>query len=308
MKYRRLGSTELAVSVVGLGTWQFGGEWGKDFSQAEVEAMVDCARELGINLIDTAECYGDHTSESLVGAAIRRDRTNWVVATKFGHQYAGLHARTEHWSPKEVLQQLERSLQALQTDYVDIYQFHSGPDERFDQDELWETLRGQVVAGKIRHLGVSIGSNRNLHQTERSTGIGSAVTQLIYSRLDREPEEAVLPSCQRQDLGVIAREALAGGLLSGKYAPGTRFTNAADTRSQRPAAELDRRLEAVQTIRENEVPEGTPMAAWALAWCLQHPAVTTVIPGGKSVEQVTANAGAADLDLVRDDHPQAVGR
>jgi aryl-alcohol dehydrogenase-like predicted oxidoreductase len=306
VKYRRLGSTNLTVSVIGVGTWQFGGEWGKDFEQAEVDAMFDQARDLGINLVDTAECYGDHTSESLVGAAIRRDRGDWVVATKFGHRYHGLHERTDHGSPGEVREQLEESLRALETEYVDVYQFHSGPDDVFDQDELWEMLRNQVAAGKIRYLGVSPGSNTDLYQTDRSSDIGSDVMQVVYSRLDREPEEAVLPSCQRQDLGVPAREALAGGLLTGKYRPGTRFTNAADTRSRRPTHEVDRRLEAAQRIREEEVPEGTPMAAWALAWCLQHPAVTAVIPGGKSSQQIAANAKAAELTLVAADHRQAV--
>ncbi|MGA8209109.1 MAG: aldo/keto reductase [Nocardioidaceae bacterium] len=306
MKYRRLGRTGLSVSVVGVGTWQFGGEWGKDFEQREVDAMLDRARELGINLVDTAECYGDHTSEELVGGAIAKRRDEWVVATKFGHRFTGLHEREQLWSAKEVLLQLERSLRRLRTDHVDIYQFHSGPDDVFDQDDLWEMLRDQVDAGKIRHLGVSIGRNTNLHQTDRSTEIGSEVTQLIYSRLDQEPEESVLPSCARQDLGVIAREALAGGLLSGRYAPGTRFTNPADTRSTRSSEELDRRLEQVRRIQAEEVPADTPMAAWALAWCLQHPAVTAVIPGCKTVAQVESNALAADLDLVRADHPQAV--
>lgn len=107
------------------------------------------------------------------------------------------------------------------------------------------------------------------------------------------------------DLGVLAREALAGGLLTGKYRPGTRFTDAAHTRSRRAIDELDRRLEAAERIRETEVPDGIAMAAWALAWCLQHPAVTAVIPGGKSVDQIAANAKAADLNLIPDDHPQA---
>jgi aryl-alcohol dehydrogenase-like predicted oxidoreductase len=201
---------------------------------------------------------------------------------------------------------LERSLRALRTDHVDVYQFHSGSDEAFDHDALWETLHAQVDAGKIRHLGISIGSNTNAHQTDRATEVGASVIQLVYSRLDREPEAELLPSCERQDLGVLAREALAGGLLSGKYAPHTRFTDPADTRSQRPFDQTERRLETVQHIRETEVPPSTNMATWALAWCLQHRGVTAVIPGCKSVEQVEANAAAAHLDTVRDDHPAAL--
>ncbi|MET8805811.1 aldo/keto reductase [Streptomyces sp. NPDC004546] len=292
MQYRRLGKTGLSVSVIGVGTWQFGGEWGKDFSRTEADAILGRARDCGINLIDTAECYGDHLSESLVGKAIARDREHWIVATKFGHRFHGLHSRTEEWSAKEVVEQLERSLRTLGTDHIDLYQFHSGSDEVFDQDELWGALRGQVEAGKVRHLGISIGSNANLHQTDRASEVGASVIQLVYSRLDREPEQAVLASCTRQDLGVLAREPLAGGLLSGKYAPGTRFTDPADTRSHRPDARLQARLEEVERIRRTEVPLGAGMAAWALGWCLHNPVVSAVIPGCKSVDQVDSNAAA----------------
>jgi aryl-alcohol dehydrogenase-like predicted oxidoreductase len=131
-----------------------------------------------------------------------------------------------------------------------------------------------------------------VHQTNRATELGVGVVQLVYSRLDREPERAVLASCERQDLGVLAREPLAGGLLSGKYAPGTRFTDPNDTRSHRPAADLQARLEEVERIRRTEVPADAEMATWSLRWCLRTPAVTAVIPGCKSIGQVDANAAA----------------
>src|SRR3954447_13318541 len=120
MKYRRLGRTGIKVSVVGVGTWQFGGEWGKDFTQDEVDRMFDRARDLGVNLIDTAECYGDHLSESLIGNAIARDREKWVVATKFGHRFHGYMNRTDARSAKDAIEQLEGSLRALRTDYIDV--------------------------------------------------------------------------------------------------------------------------------------------------------------------------------------------
>lgn len=303
MKYRILGSTGLKVSVIGIGTWQFGGEWGKVFEQSEVDAMFRRGKELGINLIDTAECYGDHLSEQMVGQAIKGEREDWIVATKFGHKFHGNFDRTTHWTAEEVVAQLEESLKALQTDYVDIYQFHSGPDEVFDNPEMWEALNEQVKAGKIRHLGTSIGSNDNLHQTAQSNQVNSEVIQVIYNRLDKIPEERVFPSCQEQNLGVLARVPLASGLLSGKYSPDTVFSDANDVRSRRDQEQVRARLEEVAAIQKNEVPEGVDMAAWALAWCLQHPAVTCVIPGCKTVAQVESNASAADL--VSDDHPQA---
>src|SRR3989338_445567 len=119
MKYRTLGKTGLEVSVIGVGAWQFGGEWGKDFTQAEVDQILGRAKDLGINLIDTAECYGDHLSESLIGDAIQEEREKWIVATKFGHRFHGFMHRTDHFDAKDVSRQLEGSLAALKTDYVD---------------------------------------------------------------------------------------------------------------------------------------------------------------------------------------------
>ena len=303
MKYRRLGKTELIVSVVGIGTWQFGGEWGKTFTQQEVNAMLSRAKELGINLIDTAECYGDHLSESLIGAFLRQDRReDWIVATKFGHRFHGLFERSQEWKAEQVLSQLDDSLRALGTDYVDIYQFHSGTDEVFDNDELWTALDKQVRAGKIRFLGISIGNNDNIRQTDAASQVNAQVIQVVYNRLDQKPEQRVFPSCQRQDLGVLARVPLASGYLSGKYKPGTVFPSN-DTRHRHDPKQVEEKLRLVEQIRKNEVPDGVDMAQWALAWCLKHPAVTCVIPGCKDVRQVELNAAAAQL--VTDDHPQA---
>ncbi len=180
MKYRKLGSTGLRVSVVGIGTWQFGGEWGKEFSQQEVDAMFERAKEVGINFIDTAECYGDHLSEQFIGEYLQNaKREDWVLATKFGHKFHRVFKRTNHWSANEVLEQLDNSLKALKTDYIDIYQFHSGSDEVFKNDELWTNLDKQVKEGKIRHIGISIGSNQNTVQTDAASEVGAEVIQVF---------------------------------------------------------------------------------------------------------------------------------
>ncbi|MEO7424912.1 MAG: aldo/keto reductase [Fibrobacteria bacterium] len=296
MKYRTLGRTGMDVSVVALGTWQFGGEWGRDYSVADVAAILAEARDLGINLLDTAECYGpDHLSESLIGRAMGPDRGRWFIATKFGHDYQGHNLRGPAWSVPAVLAQLDASLRALRTDYVDLYQFHSGADAEFHQDELWAALQAQVKAGKIRHLGISISSQaENLAQVEASARYGLGAVQLVYNRLDTGPEARVLPACARLDLGVLARVPLASGYLSGKYRPGAVFP-AGDVRSTQDAGKVRQRLERVQAIQREEVPPGVDMAQWALAWCLRNPAVTTVIPGCKDPAQVRSNAAAADL-------------
>jgi myo-inositol catabolism protein IolS len=306
LKYRKLGKTNLDVSVVGIGTWQYGGEWGKDFSQKEVDAILVKAKDLGINLIDTAECYGDHLSEKFIGRFLENDnREDWIVATKFGHHYHDVFSRTRHWSASEVLKQLDDSLKALRTEYIDLYQFHSGTNEEFNNDALWTLLDKQIQAGKIRHLGISIGANDNIYQTRLATEVNASVIQVVYNRLDIVPEHEVFPSCEEQNLGVLARVPLASGFLSGKYKPGAEF-GASDVRHHHDKKKVEQQLQQVEDIQRNEVPDGVNMAQWALAWCLRHPAVTSVIPGCKNVEQVSLNAAAANLDLVSTTHPQAV--
>ena len=306
MRYRRLGKTGLNVSVIGLGTWQFGGEWGKAFAQDEVDRMFARAADLGINLVDTAECYGDHLSESLVGGAIRGRRDDWVVATKFGHKFHGYMNRPDERSAADVRRQLEDSLRALQTDYIDVYQFHSVRDVEFDDGAVRRVLEDAVRGGKVRHVGNSVSSNLDpAHQVNGSSAAGVGVIQIVYNRLDRRPEAAAFPSCRRQGLGVLARVPLASGFLSGKYKPGRTSFAQGDFRAGQDAEAVDEKLKEVERIARDEVPPGVNMAEWALAWCLQHESVTAVIPGCKSVEHVESNARAADLPTVRDDHPLA---
>ena len=306
MKYRKLGKTGMPVSVVGVGTWQLGGEWGKTFEQAEIDAMLGRAADLGVNLIDTAECYGDHLSEELVGRAIKGQRDKWIVATKFGHKFTESFKRDDLFGPQQVRRQLEDSLKALQTDYVDLYQFHSGTDEMFETAGLWEMLQEQVRSGKIRHLGISISKRHGgIHQADRASDVGAEAVQVVYNRIDRKPEEKIFDSCIRQNLGVLARVPLASGFLSGKYARVSQFDESDVRGVWQSQGDRNKAVEQIESLKA-EVPAGVPMAQWALAWCLQHPAVTCVIPGCKTIEQVEANAKAADLPSVSDDHPQAV--
>jgi aryl-alcohol dehydrogenase-like predicted oxidoreductase len=159
-------------------------------------------------------------------------------------------------------------------------------------------LQEQVQAGKVRHLGISVRTPRapgdNSYQTDSATRVGASAIQVVYNRLHRAPEEDVLPSCERQGLGVLARVPLASGFLSGKYGPDARFPEN-DVRHGRTPEQIRETIEEVQRIQREEVPAGTDMAQWALAWCLKNPAVSCVIPGCKSVAQVEQNAVEAGL-------------
>lgn len=296
MKYRWLGKTGLQVSVIGVGTWQLGGEWGKQFEQGEVDAILAKAADLGVNLIDTAECYGDHLAEKLIGRAIRGRRDKWILATKFGHGFNGPFQRDDLYEPAQVQEQLARSLEALQTDYIDLYQFHSGTDPMFDTPGLWEILRAFVEAGTVRHLGISVSSKRaSIYQVNAASQVGAEAIQVVYNRIQRDAEKEILPSCGRQDLGVLARVPLASGFLSGRYTKATQFPTTDVRGVWQSKEERQKLIEEAEQIKKTEVPKDVPMAQWALAWCLRNPAVSCVIPGCKNVEQVESNAQAADL-------------
>jgi aryl-alcohol dehydrogenase-like predicted oxidoreductase len=313
MKYRTLGNAGLRVSVVGIGTWQFGGEWGKDFDQAEVDAMFARGRGLGINLIDTAECYGDHTSEAFIGRALQNssaDRDQWVLCSKFGHKFHKPFDRSEPRDPADVVEQTEASLRALQTDYLDVQQYHSWGDDKFFDDDVLAAVHKLKDQGKVRHVANSVGSNGNVKQVAASADRGIEAIQIIYNRLDRTPEQEVFEVCREQNLGVLARVPLASGYLSGKYKPGHAFGEDEVRGKWHSRERTDKALAQVQQIKADEYarqvdPQQVSMATWALAWVLQNPAVTCVIPGCKTVAQVESNAAAADLDMVPDDHPQA---
>ncbi|NQX88434.1 MAG: aldo/keto reductase [Halioglobus sp.] len=293
MKYRRLGKTELSVSAVGLGTWQFSGVWGKHFEQCEVDEIFARARELGINFLDTAECYGpNHLAERLIGNAIASDRERWLVATKFGHN-PGNGLGDENYGPVQVLIQLEDSLRALRTDYIDVYQLHSAPNEYFDNDALWTMLDKQVDAGKVRFLGNSI-APRMQAQLAKSLDYGIGVIQVPYNALQRRAARLLFPMAQEMDLGVIARAPLAMGLLSGRYRQGHVFEDVRAMFIQQ--AQVNERLAAAAELLRDK-PRSMAPSTWANAWCLQESQVSTVIPGVKSVAQLEMNALAGDVQL-----------
>jgi len=295
MKYRTLGRTGLKVSVVGVGAWQFGGEWGKAFTQPEVDAILDRAAEAGVNLIDTAECYGDHLSERLIGDYLsRHERDRWVIATKFGHRFKVFMERDDVFGAEDVKAQLIASLRALRTDRIDVYQFHSGSDEAFLDDGLRAFLEEARRSGMVRNLGVSIRGAGSELQTREAFGRGYGVLQVKYNRLDLRAESEVFPTARRYNLGVLARVPLASGLITGAHEAGDKF-GPDDFRSTLGQEEITRRVRLAEKLADEELPLGVSRVRWALAWCLRDPVVTAVIPGAKSPEQIAENASAADL-------------
>lgn len=299
MLCRRLGNTDLRVSVVGLGTYQLGGDWGQTFGPREAEAIITAAHGSGVNFIDTAKCYGhDHLAETLIGKAIpASQRDDWIIATKFGHRRPADNGAVEAWSAKEVARQLDGSLRALRMDQIDLYQFHSGDDAAFDNDDLSTVLDKAVRDGKVRYLGLSLRAGAvdagDLSQVSQARARGISVLQIAYNRLFPKAAEAALPMAQRFGLAVIGRIPLARGYLSGGYSAATRFPDA-DLRSADTASSVQDLLARVDEARQ-EAPAGADLAQWAIAWALAHPALSCVVVGTKNPEQIRHSACASAL-------------
>jgi aryl-alcohol dehydrogenase-like predicted oxidoreductase len=290
MKYKKLGTTDINVSVIGLGTWQFSGEWGKEFNVRDVCQILSAAEAIGINFIDTAECYGDHLSEKLIGSFLKKNKNReyWVLATKFGHLYKGFLDVEDSWSPKEVKQQLEKSLKALSTDYIDIYQFHSGDNKTFNNDKLWETLRKEKQKGKIRYLGISVSEklvlNNDMFQIHKAKEYDIDIVQVRYNWLHREAEKTIIPECVKLNLGILTRQPLAYGYLSGKYDIYSQFPEN-DVRYWLPKDLLIKDIKAIKKLRD-KMGYNINMAKWSIGWCLKNKDVDSVIVGCKTIEQI----------------------
>jgi len=294
MQYRTLGKTGWQVSVIGLGTWNIGGQWGEVDDRTAL-ATVWRAYECGVNFFDTADAYGEPPgrSEELLGKALQGIRQEVFIATKVGN-WARRHGHPlPYTSPLHIIACCHASLYRLRTDYIDLYQCHIGDPTDAEIDVFLEAFERLKEQGKIRAYGISTNS---LSALQRFNKLGTCSTcQLDYSILNRAPEKDLLLYCQEQNIGVIVRGPLAKGVLSGKFTPDTVFTDEVRRSwNEGPRREkFLKQLEVVERLRFLER-DGRTLAQAALQFVLSHPAVSCAIPGAKSPQQAEANAKAGD--------------
>ncbi|MCS7266024.1 MAG: aldo/keto reductase [Armatimonadetes bacterium] len=294
MQYRTLGKTGWQVSVIGLGTWNIGGQWG-EVDDLTALATIWRSYEFGINFFDTADAYGEPPgrSEELLGKALQGIRQNVFIATKVGN-WARRHGHPlPYTSPLHVIACCHASLYRLRTDYIDLYQCHIGDPTDSEIEIFLEAFERLKEQGKIRTYGISTNSLDALMRFNKN---GTCATcQLDYSILNRTPEKDLLPYCQEQKIGVIVRGPIAKGVLSGKFTSETVFTDEVRrswNEGQRREKFL-KELEIVERLRFLERKDRT-MAQAALQFVLSHPAVSCAIPGSKSPKQAEANAMAGN--------------
>ena len=287
MEYRKLGNTDIEVSVMALGCWPFAGGavWGDQDDDISI-ATVDAALEAGINFFDTAEGYEKGHSERVLGRGLEGRREKAVIATKVG---------ANHLSPEGIVSACEESLKNLKTNYIDLYQIH-WPNHDIPIETTWHALEGLLTDGKVRALGVSnfaIGDLSDLIEVGRPE-----TNQMPYSLLWRALEFEILARCREQAIGLICYSPLAQGLLTGRYLTADEVPDGlARSRwysSTRPMANHDESgceeavFRAIAGIREVSRQVAAPMASVALAWVRQQRGVTSFLVGARNPEELNA--------------------
>jgi aryl-alcohol dehydrogenase-like predicted oxidoreductase len=300
MRTMMLGDGGPEVSVVGLGTNNFG----RRCDLEQTRAVLDAALEAGVTLIDTADIYGDGSSEDYIGRVLEGRRDRVVLATKFGKPMSE-GPDVPRGSPEYIRWAVEGSLRRLRTDVIDVYQMHD-PDERTPIDETLGALDELVRAGKVRHVG---SSNFNASQVEAADRVARergtvrfVAAQNRYSLLERAAEEELLPTCERLGIGMLPFFPLASGLLTGKYRRGEVATEGRLAGRAIPAEQFDR-VEALTWFAEER---GVSLLDVAVGGLAAMPAIVSVIAGATTPEQVRANVKAggwipseSDLDALR---------
>ncbi|MCX6897544.1 MAG: aldo/keto reductase [Verrucomicrobia bacterium] len=297
MRYRKLGQTDLNVSVVCQGTWSVATKdafWdGQD--RGDSLAAIRAGLDAGVNFFDTAPAYGNGESEEILGEALGLHRSKVIVATKV--------APTD-LEPDKLRQSCERSLRALRSDYIDLYQIH-WPSKTFPLEPTWRTMEALRREGKVRHIGVS---NFGTSFFGELLQLGRAESnQLPYSLLWRAVEFDIQPLCAANEMSILCYSPLAQGLLTGKFQTAdevpekrarTRLFSASRkmTRHGEPGCEKET-FTALAEVRRVADELGQPMGRVALAWLLAQPSVTSAVVGARSAAQAIENAAAAELQL-----------
>jgi aryl-alcohol dehydrogenase-like predicted oxidoreductase len=302
MRYRSLGTTGITVSTLCLGTMMFGA-WGNT-DEADCRLIVDAALEGGMNFIDTADVYAFGESETILGQTLKGRRDDVVLATKFNNPMSAdpnQRGNSRRW----IMRAVEDSLRRLQTDWIDLYQVHR-PDPSCDIDQTLGALSDLVQQGKVRAIGTSTFPAEQIVAAQwvaQQRGRERFVTeQPPYSLFARAVEASVLPTCRDHDIGVVVWSPLNGGWLTGKYRKGADLP--ADSRAQRHPDHFDyahpireRKLDLVEDLLPIVGEAGVSLTQLALAFVLEHPAVTSAIVGPRSAGQLLDQLPAADVSL-----------
>ncbi len=304
MQKRTLGKTGFQISPISLGTWQVGGKWGSAFDEKNAQHILQTAVDNGVNFIDTADVYSDGNSEKAVGRFLKTRSERIYVATKCGRQIQP-HV-SEGYTTTILRKYVEDSLKRLQLETIDLIQLHCPPAQVYYRPEIFALFDDLKKEGKILNLGVSV---EKVEEALKAIEFDNVTTvQIIFNMFRQRPAELFFKEAQRKNIGVIIRVPLASGLLSGRYNATTTFEAGDHRNFNREGAAFDKGetfsgvnyetgLQAVAALKEI-LPAQTDLAIAALQWILQFDAVSTVIPGASTPQQVSNNLAAINAPLL----------
>lgn len=305
MRTRKLGNTDLELTVIGLGTWAIGGPWEYGWGPQDDEASlrtISTAIESGINWIDTAPIYGCGHAEEVVGRALKQMSPKPLIATKCSLLWNQQREKISCLDRASIITECEDSLKRLGTDVIDLYQMH-WPQPEPQIEEGWEAMATLVQQGKVRYIGVS---NFNVAQLERIAPIAPAASlQPPYSMLQRTIEKEVLGYCDEHHIGVICYSPMQKGLLTGKFNRQHIQTLAGDDHRRHDpdfgGERFERNLAIVDALRPIAARHGKTVAQLAIAWVLRRDEVTAAIVGARTQKQIDETAGAGDWVLTQEE-------
>ena len=300
MKYRQFGRIGWNISEVSFGAWAVGGSWGA-VDDAQSIAAMKRALDVGVNFFDTADVYGDGRSERLIQQLRRETKTPFHVATKAGRRLDPHVASA--YNKANLTAFIDRSLQNLGVDSLELVQLHCPPTEAYYQPETFAAMDDLVNAGKVQHYGVSVEKVEEALKAMEFPGVASV--QIIFNMFRQRPAEHFLGEAKRRGVATIIRVPLASGMLTGKLTAASTFASddhrnfnrhgeAFDVGETFSGVPYETGLQAVEELK-SLVPQGATLAQLALRWILMFDGVSTVIPGAKSPAQVEDNSAAADL-------------
>jgi aryl-alcohol dehydrogenase-like predicted oxidoreductase len=301
MESRTVARIARPLSVIGLGTWQLGADWG-DVSESDARAVLDASVESGVTIFDTADVYGDGRSEQVIGSYLADNPSLDVfVATKMGRREA---QDPSNFTAAKFREWTDRSRANLRTDTLDLVQLHCPPTPVFSSDAVYDTLDDLVADGTIARYGVSVETVEEALTAIARPGIASV--QIIVNAFRLKPLESVLPAAAEAGVAVIARVPLASGLLTGKYTEQTTFAEndhrtfnrhgeAFDVGETFSGVDFEQGVAAAREFAESASALGLSSSVAALAWLAQLEGITTVIPGARNVAQAQSNASAGSV-------------
>jgi aryl-alcohol dehydrogenase-like predicted oxidoreductase len=299
MQHRILGRTGAHVSEIGYGAWGIGGAMWQGADDAESLKALHRAADLGVNFVDTALVYGDGHSEKVVGKFLKERSDDIYLASKIPPKNMQWPARAgtplgKAFSYSHIIESTEKSLKNLGVDTIDLQQLHVWLDDWTEVSEWYEAISTLKAEGKVRHVGISINDHQPANALRAVASGKIDVVQVIYNIFDQNPEDDLFPACQAKNVGVIVRVPFDEGALTGAIRPDTTFP-AGDWRNNYFKGNRRQQVfDRAEKLRLLLGPEAATLPELALRFCLHHPAVTTVIPGMRSVRNVEANCAASD--------------